>query len=322
MHNERLDEEFESPESSSEDEVLDINLENDLPQNELSSPARPTKNSPIAVVFEREYVPDKSDIRISQIRNSTSCRNTVEDPPSPQQRKMSEFEILHNLYKEHLIGIIKNINSQADFLVKSNSTEIGTDIWYKIINILSIRDRYNAMRTCLFLKNLIDKEESWHYSYSLQSKDKAAILKPHERSWKFKLKYYSGFIDKAGIVEKLSGVLWNTWTPCWLVLSGTSLFAFVVPNLQKREKELQLLAQKGLGAIAKKEFQTSHETLNMKQARLFIGKKINTGGFQRFGFSLNNVDHVYRSSEKETDAWISTLKKQLQTLAIDFCTYG
>jgi hypothetical protein len=318
MQNDRFDEEFVSPESSLEDEVLDL----DVPlKKELStsSPARPSKNPPMAVVFEREYVPDKSDVRILQIRNSASCRNSVEQgPPSPRQKKMSEFEILHNLYKEHLIGIIRNINTQADFLVKSNSTEIGTEIWYKIIKLLSIRDRYNAMRTCLFLKNLIDKEESWHHSYSLQSKDKAAILKPHERSWKFKLKYYSGFIEKAGIVEKLSGVLWNTWTPCWLVMSGTSLFAFVVPNLQKKEKELQLLAQKGLGAIAKKEFQTSHETLNMKQARLFIGKKINTGGFQRFGFSINNIDHVYRASERETDAWICALKKQLQTLAIDF----
>jgi len=305
--------EFESPESSLEDEIIEFN-----DKFELSSPLRPLNNPPVAVVFEREYVPDKLDTRILQVTNSSSCRNSIEGPLSPKQKRISEFEILHNLYKEHLIGIIHKIESQADFLIKSNSTEIGTDIWYKIIKLLSLKDRYNAMRTCLFLKNVIDKEEIWHHSYSMQSRDKAAVLKSNERSWKFKLKYYSGFIEKAGIVEKLTGVLWNTWTPCWLVLSGTSLFAFVVPNLLKRVKELDALAERGLGAIAKKEFQASHDTLNMKQARLFLGKRINTGGFQRFGFSINNIDHVYRSSERETEGWIQTLKKQLRTLAVDF----
>lgn len=324
------DPDFKSPESSLEDEIVDLDLQQLqqqlllLPETEteteITSPSRPAKESPIAVVFEREYKPEKIDHRILQIKNSPSCRNSVEGLPSPRQKKFSEFEILHNLYKEHLNGIIRKIESQAEFLVKSNSTEIGIEIWYTIIKMLSLKDRYHAMCTCLFLKSLIDKEECWHHSYSMQSSDKAAILKPSERTWKLKLKYYSGFIDKAGIVEKLSGVLWNTWTPCFLVLSGPALYAFNVPNIQKKEKDLDLLARKGLGAILKKEFQQSHETLNMKQARLFIGKKINTGGFQRFGFSINNIDHVYRSSERNTDAWIAALKKQIHTLGVDFGT--
>lgn len=79
------------------------------------------------------------------------------------------------------------------------------------------------------------------------------------------------------MVEKLGGVLWNNWIPCWLVLSGPSLYAFTVPNMPKREKELTQLAHDGLYAVMRKEFQPAHEPLNMKLAKLFLGTKISSG---------------------------------------------
>lgn len=56
------DSEFKSPESSLEDEIVDLDLQQLqqqlllLPETDITSPARPAKDSPIAVVFEREYV--------------------------------------------------------------------------------------------------------------------------------------------------------------------------------------------------------------------------------------------------------------------------
>jgi hypothetical protein len=60
-------------------------------------------------------------------------------------------------------------------------------------------------------------------------------------------------------------------------MSGVSLYAFTVPNIQKRERELYELAKFGLPTILKKEFSTAHETLNLKVAKLFMGKKISSG---------------------------------------------
>jgi hypothetical protein len=65
--------------------------------------------------------------------------------------------------------------------------------------------------------------------------------------------------------------------PCWLVLSGPSLYAFTVPNLSKREKELARLAKDGLYEIMRLDFLPTHESLNMKVAKLFLGTKISSG---------------------------------------------
>lgn len=237
----------------------------------------------------------------------------------PKEKKvMSEFEVLHELYREHRRGIIKNIAYHEEFMKKSNPTSIATNNWEKVIKLLHFRDLFALLRTCIFLKNLVDKEEVWHYLYHESFNDRNAVLQKHEKSWKFKLKYYSGFVEKSGMVEKLGGVLWNNWIPCWLVLSGPSLYAFTVPNMPKREKELTQLAHDGLYAVMRKEFQPAHEPLNMKLAKLFLGTKISSGGMQRFGLKVNNVEHVWRSSERETIVWISMLSHQLHSLQNDF----
>jgi len=56
----------------------------------------------------------------------------------------------------------------------------------------------------------------------------------------------------------------------------------------------------------------------MKIVKLFKGTRVNTGGFQRFGFSVNNIDHIYRSSEKETILWVNILTQQIRSLTADF----
>jgi hypothetical protein len=42
----------------------------------------------------------------------------------------------------------------------------------------------------------VDKEEVWHYLYFENFNDKNGALQKHEKSWKYKLKYYSGFVER------------------------------------------------------------------------------------------------------------------------------
>jgi len=246
-----------------------------------------------------------------------------QDSVTKGKSPVSEFAILHELYRQHLINIKNTIGSNKELMIKSNTTELKTEMWFNIFSYLTVPDLYRIMLISTFFKSLADDDAVWHQVFCKYTYEKAVVLKKNEKNWKLKFKYECGFIEKAMMVEKLSGVLWNTWTPCFLVLSGSKLIGFFGQTVLARKNEFDRMMSKNsltLHYLLNQDF--VKEYINMKNVRIFKGTRLNSGGMQRFGVSYNNVDYIYRASEKDTEIWLTLLVSQIHSLSFDFSLFS
>eukprot|EP01127_Copromyxa_protea_P015185 TRINITY_DN4329_c0_g1_i1.p1 TRINITY_DN4329_c0_g1~~TRINITY_DN4329_c0_g1_i1.p1 ORF type:complete len:280 (-),score=48.95 TRINITY_DN4329_c0_g1_i1:48-860(-) len=243
---------------------------------------------------------------LSQLQNYVP--SFYEEEPIPPERLRlllphdQDFKFLHTFTEGDIKSITATAKVQDDLSESLNPTTLPADIWANIFSYFNPTTIYSVMSVCSFFHNVTLRDSLW--SKLWLSSHKPCALHPLAPSWKMQYKYFSDHILKHGFIDMKSGSLFVSFVEVLLVLSGSDLHIFELPEGQETPIAKRLIngfaSTKSMKRVLK--IATPSRTIPL-QSTILIHQQIQADEeVKRFGFKFPDEEEI----------WFALPKQQLQ----------